>query len=57
MSYVLSIFPFPRKAQSAVAGAKPLWRNKGTHSVISGVAKVPTQGGKTIFVPPPTKIA
>jgi len=29
----------------------------GNHSVISGVARVPTPEGKTIFAPPPTKTA
>jgi len=45
--------PFDKfKVQSAGTGAKPSWRNKGTHSVISGVARVPCTRGAKIFLRP-----
>jgi len=40
------------KVQSAGTGTKPLWRNKGTHCVISGVARVPCVQGRKIFLRP-----
>jgi len=42
------------KVQSASTGAKPLWRNKGTRSVISGVvtSKGTLRSGSKIFLRP-----
>jgi len=53
---VYRFFPSPRYVQSAGAGAKPLWRNKGTHSVISGVARVPSEEKKTNLHPHQQKL-